>query len=102
MCNEQSAFMSPLSYACRAGKVQEHAVSVAPLKTTTAARSLQADHVMGEGASGFLRWMARHAREMWRDIGYVLRIPTFNIVVLQARPTRRSSQDVQEWVTRSR
>ncbi len=41
--------------------------------------------MMGDGAVGFMRWLGKHAREMWRDIGLVLRIPTFNIVVLQAR-----------------
>ena len=46
----------------------------------------QAAHVMEEGAGGFMRWLSKHAHEMARDIGLVLRIPTFNIVVLQARP----------------
>ncbi len=52
---------------------------------------------MGEGASGFMRWLGKHMREMWRDIGYVLRIPTFNIVVLQARRAQMHNElDVSE------
>ena len=47
---------------------------------------MQAAHAMEEGAGGFMRWLGKHAREMGRDIGLVMRIPTFNIVVLQARP----------------
>ncbi|KAK9835393.1 hypothetical protein WJX81_006954 [Elliptochloris bilobata] len=43
----------------------------------------KATHMMDEGTGGFLRWLGKHAREMGRDIGLVLRIPTFNIVVLQ-------------------
>ena len=51
----------------------------------TTAQHAQAAHAMEEGAGGFMRWLGKHAREMGRDIGLVLRIPTFNIVVLQAR-----------------
>ena len=56
---------------------------------------------MEEGAGGFMRWLGKHAREMGRDIGLVMRIPTFNIVVLQARHMASVTGGVRESPTRS-
>ena len=58
-------------------------------ETWLTAADTQAAHAMEEGAGGFMRWLGKHAREMGRDIGLVMRIPTFNIVVLQARHMAR-------------
>ena len=43
-----------------------------------------------------MRWLGKHAREMGRDIGLVMRIPTFNIVVLQARHMASVTGGVRE------